>query len=65
MEMDRSRQRIFEILIFIDFLLVIILNAGLIKNFLIEEDRTEQIFFINQVFDHNNFKCEFYKKTTS
>ena len=45
MEMDRSRQRILEILIFIDFSLVIILNAGLIKNFPVEEDRTEQIFF--------------------
>ena len=31
MEMDRSKQRIFEILIFIDFLLVIILNVNLMK----------------------------------
>ena len=31
MKMDRSKQRIFKILIFIDFLLVIILNVDLIK----------------------------------
>ena len=36
----------------------------LLKNFPIEEDQTEQKFFIidlNQLFDCNNFKCEFYK----
>ena len=31
MELDRSKQRIFEILIFIDSLLAIILNVDLIK----------------------------------
>ena len=37
----------------------------LFKNFPIEEDQTEQKFLIislEQVFDQNHFKCEFYKK---
>ena len=46
MEMDRSKQRIFEILIFY-FLLVIISNTDLIKNFPIEEYQTEQKFFLS------------------
>ena len=43
MELDRSKQRIFEILIFIDFLLLIILNY-----FPIEENQTEQTIFYYQ-----------------
>ena len=39
----------------------------LFKNFPIEEDQTEQKFLIinlEQVFDQNHFKCEFYKKSS-
>ena len=39
----------------------------LLKNFPIEEDQTEQKFLIinlEQVFDQNHFKCEFYKKSS-
>ena len=61
MEMDRSKQRKFKILIFIDSSLVITLNVDFILK--TEEDQTEQkLFIINhlkQVFDCNHFKCEF------
>ena len=67
-EMDRSKQRIFEILIFIySVCLSITLNVNFIKNFPIEEDQTEQKFLIinlEQVFDQNHFKCEFCKKSS-
>ena len=39
----------------------------LLKNFPIEEDQAEQKFLIInllQVFDQNNFKCKFYKKSS-
>ena len=39
----------------------------LLKNFPIEEDQTEQKFLIinlEQVFDQNHFKYEFYKKSS-
>ena len=69
MDMDRSKRRIFEILIFIDSLLVIPSNVSFLKSFPVEEDQTEQkIFIINlkQFLDRNHFKCDFFlKKMTS
>ena len=45
MEMDRSKQIIFELLIFIDFLLVIISNADLIlKVSLLKKIKLNKIF---------------------
>ena len=44
---------------------MITLNVDFIKKIPIEEDQTEQTFVITnleQVFDQNHFKCEFYKK---
>ena len=59
-EMDRSKQRIFEMLIFINSVcLSIILNVNFIKNFPIEEDQTEQKFLIinlEQVFLSKSFQ---------
>ena len=54
----------FEIFILIDSLLVIILNVDLyLKNSLSKKIKLNNFFIINpkQMFDHNNFKCEFYR----
>ena len=47
MDIGRSKQRIFEILIFINFLLVIPLTVDFIKKFPTEEDQTEQKFLLS------------------
>ena len=68
--MDRSKQRIFEILIFID-LVCDNFKHGFYKKIFLEvvKDQTERKFLIEnfnleQVFDQNHFKCEFYKKSS-
>ena len=45
MEMDGSKQRMFEILIFIDSLLVIILNVDLIKISLLKKIKLNKNFY--------------------
>ena len=63
-EMDRSKQRIFEIFIFYRFGFVTTLKMDFIKNFPVVKDQTERKFLIvnlEQVFDQNHFKCGFCK----
>ena len=62
-EMDRSKQRIFEILIFTDLVCNNFKNGYYLKNFLLKTDRIFLIIDLEQGFDQNHFKCEFYKKS--